>query len=276
MNKIITYERWASMPGGNTATFLIDKDYSGADSFAGQIEAPLLPTTTIDGHIGLSYGPGDLIPYPFRRGDAVSVANEVNRAGWLFYVGHGWVKGWGGGGFDYQQAQQLNNRRNYPIVFTIGCDTGQFTPNLSYSAVATRPSVYAGGSSFASDWLFNANQAGAIAYFGETLVMENYAGSKLATYLTAEIKSGGRILGDVWRNAQVNYWTNEDRQDDLNAPRIYLGVMTFFGDPSLRLRPGPVDKHDYNHDGQSDLLFHNQDTGEIQAWFMYEIGRAHV
>jgi hypothetical protein len=45
------------------------------------------------------------------------------------------------------------------------------------------------------------------------------------------------VLGDRWATAQRQYQTALAYSEDvLGAPRVYLGVMMLFGDPSLRYR----------------------------------------
>jgi hypothetical protein len=44
---------------------------------------------------------------------------------------------------------------------------------------------------------------------------------------------------DLWLNGQRKYWLNNRRSENVfRHPRIYLGIMTLFGDPSLRLSTG--------------------------------------
>ncbi len=85
-----------------------------------------------------------------------------------------------------------------------------------------------------------AQLAGAIAFFGESLVCENDKGYELLTDMFDRYGSGDRVLGDVWMNAQRTYWLhNRASENVFRHPRIYLGLMTFFGDPSLRLNALP-------------------------------------
>jgi len=89
-------------------------------------------------------------------------------------------------------------------------------------------------------WLFNAN-GGAIAYFGEVLVCEDDKGRDIAADLVSSLNSllsSARTLGDVWLTAQRKYWNDNymNETDTFRHPRIYLGIMTFFGDPSLRFQ----------------------------------------
>ena len=92
------------------------------------------------------------------------------------------------------------------------------------------------GRAFVSTWLFA--QGGAIAYFGETVTLPNDMGRDLETYMLDRWVAGDRVLGDLYRMAQRKYWIkNNTNGDQFRAPRIYLGIMTMFGDPSLRLEP---------------------------------------
>ena len=90
---------------------------------------------------------------------------------------------------------------------------------------------------FACAWLLQ--PGGAIAFFGETLVCEDDKGHDLVKELFLRYKAGDRVLGDLWRNGQRKYWLNNRASENVfRHPRIYLGIMTLFGDPSLRLPPG--------------------------------------
>jgi hypothetical protein len=93
---------------------------------------------------------------------------------------------------------------------------------------------------FAYAWLFNVNEGGAIAFFGENQVMEDPNGTIIEGYVLNEYVKGGRVLGTIWLNAQrtyyANYLTTSGGLDaNFTPPRIYLGIMELFGDPSLRL-----------------------------------------
>jgi hypothetical protein len=91
-------------------------------------------------------------------------------------------------------------------------------------------------------WLFNAN-GGSIAYFGGTIVTQDDVSSELEQDFVgslAELGGTAKCLGDVWLSTQQKYWKanadNNDAAATFRAPRVYLGIMTFFGDPSLQLR----------------------------------------
>jgi hypothetical protein len=95
---------------------------------------------------------------------------------------------------------------------------------------------------FAYSWLFNANEGGGIAYFGENQVMEDGNGVELEGYVLNEYVTGKgvQVLGDIWLKGQRTYYTKyESSAHGLDAnftpPRIYLGIIELFGDPSLRL-----------------------------------------
>jgi Peptidase family C25/Ricin-type beta-trefoil lectin domain-like len=90
-------------------------------------------------------------------------------------------------------------------------------------------------------WLFNAS-GGGIAYFGGTIITQDDVSSELETDFVESFKHLGqsaKSLGDLWLSAQQTYWQDNCQNNDAAAtfrhPRVYLGIMTFFGDPSLQL-----------------------------------------
>jgi len=88
---------------------------------------------------------------------------------------------------------------------------------------------------FACSWLLSP-AGGAVAFFGQTLVCEADKGHDLEKELFLRYGAGDRILGDLWLNGQRKYWLNNRSSENVfRHPRIYLGIMTLFGDPSLRL-----------------------------------------
>jgi hypothetical protein len=96
---------------------------------------------------------------------------------------------------------------------------------------------------FAYAWLFNPNEGGGIAYFGENQTMENSNGVELEGYVLNEYVEGKgvQVLGDIWLKAQRRYFAKyADSPNGLDSnfapPRIYVGIIELFGDPSLRLR----------------------------------------
>ena len=106
---------------------------------------------------------------------------------------------------------------------------------LDFESAAARTFAYA--------WLFNPNEGGGIAYLGENQTMEDGNGVYLEGYLLNEyVKGKGvQVLGDIWLRAQRTYFKDYESSAhglDVNftPPRIYLGIVELFGDPSLRFR----------------------------------------
>jgi hypothetical protein len=264
VNKVIQYELAAWTPAASRAGFFIDRNYAGAPDFATQIANALPSPDAVKDYFGLSYQSMETVPWPFARGTPQNILDETSLAGLMFYVGHGWDRGWlYDSSFPASLVDGLTNTTNYPIVFAAGCNTGEFATWLCAIAhdgcpgvapASGPPSYSPGHTSLASDWLFYANRAGAIAYVGEVWTAEDVWGAKLAEYMAREYEKrvGLQILGDIWRNAQISYWkappsiTLPDGRiqagidNVLGAPRIFLGFSTFFGDPSLRLKPAPT------------------------------------
>ncbi len=100
------------------------------------------------------------------------------------------------------------------------------------------PSPYDGyfnsNRTFACPWLFQANKGGAIAFFGETVVCQNAHGTELIKRVLKSYANQPRLLGDAWLKGQRQFWKDfRTNNDVLRNPRIYLSIMTFFGDPTL-------------------------------------------
>ena len=93
---------------------------------------------------------------------------------------------------------------------------------------------------FAYPWLFQKDEAGGIAFFGETLVCENYHGKDLVERVLNAYYNGrsrnSTLLGDIWLQGQRQYWEDfKSSTDVFHNARIYLTIMSFFGDPTLKL-----------------------------------------
>ncbi len=93
---------------------------------------------------------------------------------------------------------------------------------------------------FAYPWLFQKDEAGAIAFFAEMIVCENYHGKDLVERVLSSYYNKKPfetlLLGDIWLRGQRQYWS--DFRSDNNVfhnPRIYLSIMQFFGDPTLKI-----------------------------------------
>ena len=221
----------------------------------------------------------EFVGAPWRRGDFAMIDAATSKSWWITYLGHAGPRHWAiyesGRGYDDGRVAKLNNNSALPIVFTIGCESGMFmtyAPSETYrdqqqrrhkfvwhadsrtwddletgkriSAPLAVPQPYAydfpesSNGTFACSWLLQ--PGGAIAFFGETLVCEDDKGHDLEKELLLRYGAGDRILGDLWLNGQRKYWLNNWKSENVfRHPRIYLGIMTMFGDPSLRL-PTPT------------------------------------
>lgn len=165
---------------------------------------------------------------------------------------------------------------SYPVMLSAGCDTGQLSPNapfheyrglnpdtarwiwyytdlkkaedratgmqIPYPVKVPVPNPYdlltATDRSFACSWLCSSNNGGAIAYCGATVVHQGtaYSGDLFIRMLRQVNKMN--ILGDVWAQGSRDYFNEKLHKDEiLGAPRIFLGIQTLYGDPSLRLSP---------------------------------------
>jgi hypothetical protein len=164
----------------------------------------------------------------------------------------------------------------YPIVLSAGCETGEFlnwAPHLRYRGLnpdkpyhfwfyknerridetegnqkfswpLTVPAPHSydfptsSARTLAHAWLCGSATGGAIAYSGAMVV---HQGSDYGAdlFLRFVRKVGAmNVLGDLWAQAQRDYLADKLHMDDiLGSPRIYLGIQTLFGDPSLRLNP---------------------------------------
>jgi hypothetical protein len=252
VNKVLRYEGWQQKSLSQTATgFFADCNYT-ADSitFDTRIEGGMRSTSG-DDHVVLDYSQAGCgaLSAPWASGPDQSIINDTNSKASIIYVGHGYFNTWLPNGSNWSPPTNLANTTNYPFVAGIACETGEFAPNLDFSVGAPTPYLSAQwttygdadgegpwlGSSMATPWLFQTN--GAIAYAGESLVGPDNWGADLMEYFTHFQASGTHLLGQAWRKAQIWYLNNENSSGDLiGAPRLYLGVMTLFGDPTLRLQ----------------------------------------
>lgn len=100
---------------------------------------------------------------------------------------------------------------------------------------------------FAYSWLIANAPGGAMAYFGEIGIANDWMAVELETKVLATYGNEfNPILGDIYLKAQRKYWGDHHKdpeggpsppasQDYQSLPRFFLGWMVFFGDPSLRL-----------------------------------------
>lgn len=177
---------------------------------------------------------------------------------------------------DNSHIRDKDKSYSYPIILSAGCDTGAFlnwapqhqyrglNPDRSYwfwfyedtktveehienkpqtwPTIIPKPHPYdfpnSSGRTFAYAWLCTNPAGGAIAYAGAMLVQQGavYGGDLFMRVLRHA--GAMAILGDAWVQGQRDYFNEHLHLDEiLGNPRIYLGIQTLFGDPSLRLTP---------------------------------------
>lgn len=180
-----------------------------------------------------------------------------------------------GRGYDDTRVSKLATAPSEaPVVYCIGCESGMFAnyqPSSAYvdqkgkrhvfhwngdskiwidlvtgdkvknRLIVPQPCCYEpadeSNKTFACSWLLRAG-GGGIAYFGQSLVCEADKGQDLLKAMLHRHQHGERVLGDLWLQGGRQYWLdNRGTENVFRNPRIYLGIMTMFGDPSLRL-PG--------------------------------------
>jgi len=136
------------------------------------------------------------------------------------------------------QAHRFQYDRSRNVVVDVDANNVSMPVPIVFPTPNPYDFPYRDNLTFACSWLVGPNEGGAIAYFGEVLVCENDHGTELEKRVLAQyVKGGQRVLGDVWLKGEQQYWKDFERDENVfQAPRIYLGIMTFFGDPSLRLR----------------------------------------
>jgi hypothetical protein len=120
---------------------------------------------------------------------------------------------------------------------------------------------------WADPWLFDTAPGGAIAYFGDHCVAPDDYPVEIEThFLKAYVNAAHPVLGSLYLTAQQQYWAGPHNADastpglgDYHGiPRLYLGWMVFFGDPSLRL-PSLTERlaervGDFDGDGIDEIL----------------------
>jgi len=184
-----------------------------------------------------------------------------------------WLIAEAGRNYDEARVRALANKDHHPIVVALGCESGMFAewqprgryrdmqgaahqffwhedkhawqdhasgemlgPRLAVPQPGNYDLAEASNRTFACSWLLSAAGGGAIAYFGETLVKQNDTGAELLRAMLARYTAGERILGEIWLHGQRKYWLDNRANENVwRHPRIYLGILTLFGDPSLRL-----------------------------------------
>lgn len=86
--------------------------------------------------------PSDLkIPQFYWDGDANDITANINNGNfYVLFRGHGVANGWDYPTFGTDKIATLNNANNLPIIFSIGCNTGNFTNENGFAkALLTSP-----------------------------------------------------------------------------------------------------------------------------------------
>lgn len=265
VNKVIAYEHAPRLPGVRPMSLFADGGYPGSTDESNLIETSL--TSARNAHYGMRFT--STPPAPFVAGGAAAVAEAAKNSVFITYVGHGSSEGWAGG-FEHADAQSLlTNTGRFPIVMASACETGKFATWTYYNSGTPNP--YEGQHSFASDWLFAPNGAGSVAYFGESLVLPNNWGAALFRYAIDAYADGERSLGQIWLKAQRAYWhAYRTNGDVLGAPRIFLGTMSFFGDPTMRAASIPTARADYDGDNKTDISVWRPTAGAYAGWWFLD------
>jgi hypothetical protein len=271
VGKVLRYEAAGYSGKLNELALLADCNYAGStglcDLVAGDAPASRLL---------LNCPPEAEAPARWTKGTFRSVDFSVLCSGWIVYVGHAGARGWcvAEAGRNYDATRVARMQRGDPLrgaVFSVGCDSGRFmcwAPSEPYvdregkahalvwddgakqwsdagKEVGPRllvppPGCYdlpdARDRTFACAWL--AARGGAIVFAGESLVCQNDMGAELVRDVLARRTAGPQVLGDMWLAGQRRYWLdNRASEHVFRNPRIYLAIMTLFGDPSIRV-PG--------------------------------------
>jgi hypothetical protein len=274
VDKVLRYERQAAGATWTERAVFITGDYSGSKDYANDAVVPLTEDFRL---IKLYHDAPGCDPRRLPTPDNINA--QLNQ-GALFvtYIGHGsrvgWVTGGEGGSCAgvpavYYNVETdisgLHNAGKLPVVFTFGCETGQYAPpppwNFPYldlDEVERDHSQYVGSErmeperptfsqkgydveSMAEHLLVLAGEDGAIAFVGPVVYDVTAQSWKLAREVFRSYAYGHTILGDAWLNGFRAYV-------DLMAalPNVGMGladawlfknveVFHLFGDPSLRI-----------------------------------------
>ncbi|HEY6064479.1 MAG TPA: C25 family cysteine peptidase [Chitinophagaceae bacterium] len=296
INKVIKYETGIVAKHGGI-TFAAGSSYPNSTQLANEILAynnSYFQNFTGTGNIYRGvYNSKTPAPAPWEDANFATLRNSILKSWALIYVGHGYNLGWDiqddvgvfyddknqphalnvpQQNFDYSEVEKMQNKIDLPVVFSIGCETGQFKPdvpkrgeyidiygnkkwyrkengkvweqytkeyyNNSSPLTISPPSPYdldyVSNRTFACSWLLNKNEAGAIAFFGETVICENYHGRDLIERVLNTYPLAKPRLGDMWLEGQRQFWRDfKNSTNVFQNPRAYLSIMTFFGDPTL-------------------------------------------
>jgi Peptidase family C25/Repeat of unknown function (DUF346) len=293
VNKVIDYEMGFRQRSIEVLSFLsdgsLDRGGRAADSIIALSNIESLPNSEVKQFLGNTSGDLPTLKWTAYNGESKN-EYEIFTSKWVLHIGHGYNKGWAIGASNNGQLDEtyvkgsslihgdwnVGNSFSLPIVFSAGCDTGQFLPNAGYdgdgsylgldgrshfvtgsrSAGNTTdngtaltkpvriplPSPYdfpeQTGRTVAHAWLCDSSAGGAIAYSGATVVHQGGTyGADLFLRAVRQITKLN-VLGDVWAQAARDYLADHLYEGDvLGDARIYLSIQSLFGDPSLRLKP---------------------------------------
>ena len=129
-------------------------------------------------------------------------------------MGHGWAGGWVGNNFTNAKAAALGNPSNFPVVVGVACQTGEITGNAPvdgtyYGTDGKNHTISTPNGCPSSTW--DASQGMSVPLPMKVVPPSNYDKS---------LPVGGTTFPGSWL---------------FDAPRIQLGIMTMYGDPTLRL-----------------------------------------
>jgi hypothetical protein len=274
VDKVVRYEREAAGATWTERAIFITGDYSGTKGYANEAVVPLRDEFRL---IKLYHDDAGCDAHQLPTPNNINA--QLNQ-GALFvtYIGHGsqvsWVTGGEGGscagvpGTYYNVENDmggLHNAGKLPVIFTFGCETGQYTPippwkfpYLDMNEVERDYSQYAGSErieperptatqkgydveSMAEHFLVLAGKKGAIAFVGPVVFDVTGESWKLAREVFRSYVYGHTVLGDAWLNGFRAYVDMVASLPNvgigLNDAWLFKNVQVFhlFGDPSLRL-----------------------------------------
>jgi hypothetical protein len=249
VSKVIQYETQTQL-SATSALFLEDELYPTADTDSLKIASDFHSTGS-KYYRTIEHTPGGPLSAPWsvlydtppsgQAPDLSSVPYWTASAGFMTYVGHGAQSTLGFNGGDWNGTFDGMTDANTPMMFASACQTGLFTAfvpddhdnGFPLDAPPPPPQPIPGG--FFANHVLAANPVGgAIAYAGESIIMQDDSGAELLDDVARCYSAGYPTLGDMWMCAQNTYWKANTRND----ARIFLGIMTLFGDPSLRIQRG--------------------------------------
>lgn len=284
IEKVIRYETGQMIPESHSGlAFLASGAYPSSQQLCQQIINYVSPGNIPSQDIQKLAFNFKQTPAGWDEGNFASIKNAAVFNWGIIYMGHASSATWeieeDGKTFNDSVINTFRNPASLPVVFTIGCQSGAFKPNIPdcvpapagpypdingkeqyYTKSADGKYYYMGvwqelpkpfrlpqpspydfpGSyarTFASPWLCHPYGGGAIAFFGETAVCENSHGTELIKRVLKTCLAQPAFLGDAWLEGQRQYWKDfRSNNGVFRNPRIYLSIMTFFGDPTLQLK----------------------------------------